>query len=137
MAMPEAGVGAADSPRQALPVALTTALAEFSRHLDAERALSRHTIRAYHGDIQSLFEYAWRHGVAEPGSLDLTVLRGWLASQHEAGAARRGGARVHLVRAPPGMARRRSWAPALYPEGAPRPAAGAAPGGDERGPGEL
>ena len=88
MAMPEAGVGAADSPRQALPVALTTALAEFSRHLDAERALSRHTIRAYHGDIQSLFEYAWRHGVAEPGSLDLTVLRGWLASQHEAGAAR-------------------------------------------------
>ena len=88
MAMPEAGAGAADSPRQALPVALTTALAEFSRHLDAERALSRHTIRAYHGDIQSLFEYAWRHDVAEPGSLDLTVLRGWLVSQHEAGAAR-------------------------------------------------
>jgi len=69
-------------------VALTTALAEFTRHLDAERALSRHTIRAYHGDIQSLFEYAWRHGVAEPSSLDLVVLRGWLASQHEAGAAR-------------------------------------------------
>jgi integrase/recombinase XerC len=88
MVMLQAGAGAADSPRQALPVALTTALAEFSRHLDAERALSRHTIRAYQGDIQSLFEYAWRHGVAEPGSLDLTVLRGWLTSQHEAGAAR-------------------------------------------------
>jgi site-specific recombinase XerD len=88
MAMPQGGVGAADSPRQALPLALATALTEFSRHLDAERALSRHTIRAYHGDIQSLFEYASRYGVAEPGSLDLTVLRGWLASQHQAGAAR-------------------------------------------------
>jgi integrase/recombinase XerC len=88
MAMPEAGAGAADRPGQALPVALSAALAGFSRHLDAERALSRHTIRAYHGDIQSLFEYAWRHGVVEPGSLDLTLLRGWLASQHEAGAAR-------------------------------------------------
>jgi integrase/recombinase XerC len=78
----------ADSPGRALPAALYAALAEFSRHLDAERALSRHTIRAYHGDIQSLFEYAWRQGVGEPGSLDLVILRGWLASQHQAGAAR-------------------------------------------------
>ena len=88
MAMPQAGVGAADSPKQALPVALSTALAEFSRHLDAERALSRHTVRAYHGDIQSLLEYAWRYGAEEPGSLDLAILRGWLAGQHQAGAAR-------------------------------------------------
>ena len=58
------------------------------RHLDAECALSRHTVRAYHGDIQSLLEYAWRYGVSEPGSLDVTTLRGWLASQHQAGAAR-------------------------------------------------
>jgi integrase/recombinase XerC len=71
-----------------LPAGLSTALAEFSRHLDAERALSRHTVRAYHGDIQSLLEYAWRDGVNEPGSLDVATLRGWLASQHEAGAAR-------------------------------------------------
>lgn len=88
MATPQARVAGADSPRQALPAALNTALAEFSRHLDAERALSRHTIRAYHGDIQSLFEYAWRYGIEEPGALDLTTLRGWLASQHQAGAAR-------------------------------------------------
>jgi integrase/recombinase XerC len=86
--MPQARVADADSLRQALPTALNTALAEFSRHLDAERALSRHTIRAYHGDIQSLFEYAWRYGIEEPGALDLTTLRGWLASQHQAGAAR-------------------------------------------------
>jgi integrase/recombinase XerC len=93
MATPQARVAdadspGADSPRQVLPAALNTALAEFSRHLDAERALSRHTIRAYHGDIQSLFEYAWRYGIEEPAALDLTTLRGWLASQHQAGAAR-------------------------------------------------
>ena len=88
MAMPQAGVGAGDSPKRALPVALSTALAEFSRYLDAERALSRHTVRAYHGDIQSLLEYAWRYGAEEPGSLDLAILRGWLAGQHQAGAAR-------------------------------------------------
>ena len=78
----------ADSPRQALPAALDAALAQFCRHLDAERALSRHTIRAYHGDILSLFEYAWGQGIGEPGLLDLMTLRGWLASQHQAGAAR-------------------------------------------------
>jgi integrase/recombinase XerC len=88
MAMPRARNASADGQAQALPAALSSALTEFSRHLDAERALSRHTIRAYHADIQSLLEYAWRNGVEEPAALDLTTLRGWLASQHEAGAAR-------------------------------------------------
>jgi integrase/recombinase XerC len=88
MATAQARVGDRDGSRQTLPTGLSTALAEFSRHLDAERALSRHTVRAYHGDIQSLLEYAWRYGVSEPGSLDVTTLRGWLASQHQAGAAR-------------------------------------------------
>jgi integrase/recombinase XerC len=88
MATAQAPVGDGDGSRQALPPKLSAALAEFSRHLDAERALSRHTVRAYHGDIQSLLEYAWRDGVSEPGSLDVTTLRGWLASQHQAGAAR-------------------------------------------------
>jgi integrase/recombinase XerC len=71
-----------------LPPALTAALAEFGRHLDAERALSRHTVRAYSGDIQSLLEYAWQRGVAAPGGIDVNTLRGWLAAQHQAGAAR-------------------------------------------------
>ena len=93
MATPKARAGGADGPRQtppaqSLPSGLSAALAEFSRHLDAERALSRHTVRAYHGDIASLFEYASRYGVAEPAALDVTTLRGWLASQHQAGAAR-------------------------------------------------
>jgi integrase/recombinase XerC len=88
MATPKARVAGTDGARQALPTALHTALTEFGLHLDAERALSRHTIRAYHGDIQSLLEYAWRYGIEDPGALDLTTLRGWLASQHQAGAAR-------------------------------------------------
>lgn len=67
---------------------MSAALADFSRHLDAERALSRHTVRAYHGDIQSLLEFAWQAGVADPGDIDVDILRGWLAAQHEAGAAR-------------------------------------------------
>jgi len=72
---PVAGDGA-----QQLPPALSSALAEFCRHLAAERALSRHTVRAYQGDIQSLLEYAWQSGVGQPGQLDLVTLRGWLAS---------------------------------------------------------
>ena len=89
MATPQARADSAAGPRQPLPEALGAALAAFGRHLDAERALSRHTVRAYHGDIQALLDYAWANaGVDEPAKLDLTTLRGWLASQHQAGAAR-------------------------------------------------
>jgi integrase/recombinase XerC len=87
MATPQARAGA-DGPRQPLPEALGAALAAFKRHLDAERALSRHTVRAYHGDIQALLDYARASGVDQPGGLDLNTLRGWLASQYQAGAAR-------------------------------------------------
>ena len=73
---------------EGLPAALSSALAEFCRHLSAERALSRHTVRAYQGDIESLLEYAWHDGIEDPALIDLTTLRGWLASQHQAGAAR-------------------------------------------------
>ncbi|MGH3166266.1 MAG: tyrosine-type recombinase/integrase, partial [Trebonia sp.] len=92
MAKPRAKPGAhsADDDGQAiaLPAALESALDDFSRHLDAERALSRHTVRAYHGDIQSLLAYASGHGIGAPGDLGVATLRGWLASQHQAGAAR-------------------------------------------------
>ena len=77
-----------DDPIEPLPPALSAALTEFCRHLADERALSRHTVRAYNGDIQSLLEYAARSGIGDPGSLDLITLRGWLADQHRAGAAR-------------------------------------------------
>ena len=80
--------GPPDGAPDALPAALSEALAQFGRHLGAERALSRHTVRAYQGDIQSLLEYACQSGAADPGALDLPILRGWLAGQHQAGAAR-------------------------------------------------
>ena len=89
MATPQARADGAVGPRQPLPEALDAALAAFRRHLDAERALSRHTVRAYHGDIQALLDYAWANaGVDDPAGLDVSILRGWLASQHQAGAAR-------------------------------------------------
>src|SRR5215471_2356067 len=72
----------------ALPPALAAALAAFERFLRSERSLSPHTVRAYAGDIRSLLEHACRHGVDAPGGLDVTQLRGWLAVQHESGAAR-------------------------------------------------
>lgn len=93
-----------------MPEPLSAALAEFCRHLDGERALSRHTVRAYQGDIHSLLEYACADGVAEPGELGLATLRGWLASQHEAGAARATLARRGAAaRAFTAFAHRRGW----------------------------
>ena len=81
--------GTPETPHQApLPSGLSAALAEFRRHLDAERALSPHTVRAYHGDVQSLLEYAGRLGIADPAEITVNALRGWLAGQHQAGAAR-------------------------------------------------
>src|SRR6185437_13918526 len=104
------GPPAESAPAGALPAALSSALAEFCQHLTAERALSRHTVRAYQGDIQSLLEYAWQCGVGDPGQLDLVTLRGWLAGQHQAGAARATLARRGAAaRAFTAYAGRRGW----------------------------
>ena len=74
--------------KEALPPELASALAAFERHLRSERSLSAHTVRAYLGDIGSLLEYASHQGVGAPRDLGLNELRGWLALQHESGAAR-------------------------------------------------
>ena len=104
------GVDEADGFSPAIPEALSAALAEFIRYLDAERVLSRHTVRAYKGDIHSLLEYACRDGVTEPGELSLMTLRGWLADQHQAGAARATLARRGAAaRAFTSFAHRRGW----------------------------
>jgi integrase/recombinase XerC len=101
---------AADGDAGSLPAALSSALADFCLHLSAERALSRHTVRAYQGDIQSLLEYAGRSGAERPGSLTLDTLRGWLAEQHQAGAARATLARRGAAaRAFTAYAHRRGW----------------------------
>ena len=67
---------------------MAAALAAFERHLQSERSLSPHTVRAYAGDIASLLEHASGQGVDGPEGLGVTELRGWLAIQHESGAAR-------------------------------------------------
>jgi integrase/recombinase XerC len=110
MAMRGSPAADTDGPAEGLPTALDTALAAFSRHLAAERALSRHTVRAYNGDIQALLEYAHRSGIEDPGALDLATLRGWLADQHQAGAARATLARRGAAaRAFTAFARRQGW----------------------------
>jgi len=64
------------------------ALAEFERHLRADRGVSPHTLRAYMGDLNDLCRYAGDVGVQGPSELDISVLRGWLAQQHAKGRAR-------------------------------------------------
>jgi integrase/recombinase XerC len=64
------------------------ALAAFRVHLEAERDLSAHTVRAYVGDVSDLLTHAAAVGCADPGGLDVRVLRSWLGAQAGAGAAR-------------------------------------------------
>jgi integrase/recombinase XerC len=71
-----------------LPPDLGQALAAFERYLAAERGLSRHTVRAYVGDVTSLLQHVSQAGGTEPGQLDIQVLRSWLAAQHAAGQAK-------------------------------------------------
>jgi len=99
---------AADSP--GLPPALAAALAAFERHLRSERSLSPHTVRAYAGDVFSLLQYAGLQGIDTPERLGVTELRGWLALQHESGAARATLARRGAAaRAFTAFAYRRGW----------------------------
>ena len=76
--------------------AVTEVVDAFGTHLRAARGLSAHTVRAYCGDVRHLIAHARRHG-ADWDQVDLTVLRGWLATMVSAGytratVARRGAA---------------------------------------------
>jgi len=71
-----------------LPPAFVAALEAFCDHLALERDLSLHTIRAYRGDLTSLFDHAARMTLTTPGELDLATLRSWLARLHTQGASR-------------------------------------------------
>src|SRR6266513_1184679 len=97
-------------PPGVLPPPLAAALAAFERHLRSERSLSPHTVRAYAGDIASLLAYASLQGIDTPDGLGVTELRGWLAIQHESGAARATLARRGAAaRAFTSFAHRRGW----------------------------
>ncbi len=63
-------------------------IAAFARHLQVERSLSAHTIRAYLGDLESLIEHLEAIGVSDISQLQLIHLRSWLANQQVKGGAR-------------------------------------------------
>ncbi|CAN2210191.1 XerD Site-specific recombinase XerD [Candidatus Nanopelagicaceae bacterium] len=63
-------------------------IAAFTRHLEVERSLSVHTIRAYLGDLESLVTHLENIGVADISQLELIHLRSWLANQQVKGGAR-------------------------------------------------
>jgi integrase/recombinase XerC len=71
-----------------LPARLGAALEQFRHHIEAERGLSRHTVRAYLGDVTSLLEHAAAAGATAPADLDIGTLRAWLAGQHGSGHSR-------------------------------------------------
>ncbi|MFL6088695.1 MAG: tyrosine recombinase XerC [Aeromicrobium sp.] len=63
-------------------------LADFERHLTAERDLSAHSVRAYLTDLAALAEHARRMGLADPANLTIRSLRSYLANQQTLGRAR-------------------------------------------------
>jgi integrase/recombinase XerC len=62
--------------------------AAFARHLEVERSLSVHTIRAYLGDLESLLTHLETIGLTDISQLELVHLRSWLANQQVKGGAR-------------------------------------------------
>ena len=71
-----------------LPPAFAQALDGFTSYLRLERGRSAHTIRAYQGDLVSLFDHLRRRGVETPADVRLTDLRSWLAAMSGDGAQR-------------------------------------------------
>jgi len=71
-----------------LPARLGAALDAFRHHIEAERGLSRHTVRAYLGDVTALLDHAASAGAAGPEDLGIGTLRAWLAGEHGRGQAR-------------------------------------------------
>lgn len=71
-----------------LPPRSADALERWCVHLAGQQGRSTHTVRAYQGDIEDLLAYAATRGVTDPVDLDLTLLRGWLATQTDSGTSR-------------------------------------------------
>ncbi|HEX2177143.1 MAG TPA: tyrosine recombinase XerC [Nocardioidaceae bacterium] len=63
-------------------------LADYERHLQAERDLTPHTVRAYRADVEALLLHAQRSGRPTLTDLDVRTLRSWLAGQQTKGLAR-------------------------------------------------
>jgi integrase/recombinase XerC len=70
------------------PEGFATLLADYERHLTAERDLSTHSVRAYIGDVADLLEHLIRLGHDDLAGLDIRGLRSWLAKQQSLGKSR-------------------------------------------------
>ncbi|WP_405060451.1 tyrosine recombinase XerC [Kribbella sp. NBC_01505] len=70
------------------PEGFTVLLTDYERHLTAERDLSKHSVRAYLGDIADLLDHLIRLGHNELETLDIRGLRSWLAKQQSLGKSR-------------------------------------------------
>ncbi|MGC4943119.1 tyrosine recombinase XerC [Kribbella sp. DT2] len=71
-----------------VPEEFAALLADYERHLAAERGLSEHSVRAYMGDVTDLIDHLNRLGHDELSALDIRGLRSWLAKQQSLGKAR-------------------------------------------------
>lgn len=69
-------------------VALSEIRDAFLIHLEAERNLSLHTIRAYMGDLESFIEHIEKLNINDFSTLEIGHIRSWLANQQVKGGAR-------------------------------------------------
>ena len=65
-----------------------TLLGEYTRHLEKERNLSEHTIRAYVGDLESFLNHLEMQKLDDVSALTIAHIRSWLANQQVKGGAR-------------------------------------------------
>jgi integrase/recombinase XerC len=70
------------------PPEFAAALANYARHLRAQRQLSEHTVRAYRADLAGLLDHLGRLHVERLADVDRRALRSWLAKQQSMGQAR-------------------------------------------------
>ncbi len=77
-----------DVAERDVPPQFEVILADYLRHLRAQRNLAEHTVRAYRTDLINLFCHLDRLGVESLVKVDLRALRSWLAKQHTLGHAR-------------------------------------------------
>lgn len=71
-----------------LSPAFARVLDDFEQHLRLERGRSPHTVRAYRGDLTSLFGHLRGRGVDRLADVGLADLRSWLAAMSADGAER-------------------------------------------------
>jgi integrase/recombinase XerC len=84
---PEPGPEAGPESAPGLDPAWEDALATFETYLSVERGRSPATVRAYLGDLTSLYDHAVRLGRPALAQLDVAVIRSWLARMRTQGCA--------------------------------------------------